>query len=435
MAHTNPIISKVKLPGSELVYDIHDAQAIHQEELDQQLESLLNELSGVLIFKGTVPNAGALPSDANEGDVYLALDTDKEYVYANGEWQEFGASLVTDHTHTVTIPDQSIASSGTNSLAVTGAGTGTASLSATVSGSTKDQAIASTGSNTISVDGTYKSESITSTGNADLGVSASGTGEGEVTVPTVSKSATYIKGNKGTVATTEGDFLTGVTGNEAAVSRVVKAAAGKEIAVGATSISTFMTGASVASTTTATTETFAVNADGLLTITSVAGSVTSKVTPTTDTVRGALEKITVDDYSITPVQVVGSLTPATGKALLTATGEFVTGLAAGTSADGVHSGDKVTIGSKSEAVEVDVTVSGGATGSISVTGATKDQTITSSKSNNISVSGTYKAETVSSTGTASGAINTNVTGTASGTVNVTGTYKGSTYTSSHPQNV
>lgn len=32
MAHTNPIISKIKLPNSETPYDICDKDAIHQDD-------------------------------------------------------------------------------------------------------------------------------------------------------------------------------------------------------------------------------------------------------------------------------------------------------------------------------------------------------------------------------------------------------------------
>ena len=33
MAHTNPIISKIKLPNSNVIYEICDKQAIHQDKI------------------------------------------------------------------------------------------------------------------------------------------------------------------------------------------------------------------------------------------------------------------------------------------------------------------------------------------------------------------------------------------------------------------
>lgn len=32
MAHINPIISKIKLPNSDILYEVCDKQAIHQDE-------------------------------------------------------------------------------------------------------------------------------------------------------------------------------------------------------------------------------------------------------------------------------------------------------------------------------------------------------------------------------------------------------------------
>lgn len=101
-AHTNPIISQVVLPGSNTIYDIHDAHAIHDVED-------LRKLQGIFNFKGVVANTTALKALTNmvSGDVYLVTDTKTEYVYykadgaTTGTWYEFGGMHT--HTHTATV--------------------------------------------------------------------------------------------------------------------------------------------------------------------------------------------------------------------------------------------------------------------------------------------------------------------------------------------
>lgn len=75
MAHSANIISEVKLPNG-VTYQIHDAQAVHSAaDLG---------LSQALVFKGTVPTLSDLqnidPSDEVIGSVYLVTATNQEYV-------------------------------------------------------------------------------------------------------------------------------------------------------------------------------------------------------------------------------------------------------------------------------------------------------------------------------------------------------------------
>lgn len=115
MAHdmnaTTNVVSKIKLPGSETVYEIHDASAIHS------LEDL--ELAQIMQFKGTVATKTALNNIPNKavGDVWYVTEDDCEYVWADknddgtgDEWEALGnvhdaASSTHEHTATVTEAD------------------------------------------------------------------------------------------------------------------------------------------------------------------------------------------------------------------------------------------------------------------------------------------------------------------------------------------
>jgi hypothetical protein len=102
MAHIENLIHSINVGG--VVYEIHDAQAIHDI-------SDLN-LSGVLKFKGVKATYAELPKADNEiGDVYLVTNEDAEYVWTEkNEWELFGSAFVTNHTHNVTITPSSTAS-------------------------------------------------------------------------------------------------------------------------------------------------------------------------------------------------------------------------------------------------------------------------------------------------------------------------------------
>lgn len=99
MAHTDKLIHSINVGG--VVYEIHDAQAIHA------IEDL--NLSSVLKFGGVVANRAALPA-ANadtEGYVYHIQAEDAEVVCVNVDnayhWEDFGHAIVTDHVHDVTV--------------------------------------------------------------------------------------------------------------------------------------------------------------------------------------------------------------------------------------------------------------------------------------------------------------------------------------------
>lgn len=108
MAHTNNIVSRIKLPNSDTIYQIHDSEALHT------IEDLGNlGLSGVLVFKGTVTAESELPTagEGTIGHVYLNTTNNIEYVgVAKGSpttyaWEKLGNihnAASTTHTHTVT---------------------------------------------------------------------------------------------------------------------------------------------------------------------------------------------------------------------------------------------------------------------------------------------------------------------------------------------
>lgn len=112
--HTN-YISQVKLPGSEIIYDIHDAAAIHDQDL-----------ISAIIFKGTDTEANILAKTGELGDVWHAYDTGNEWLYvgtennfgSNDPWQELGNPLVSDHKHQVSITGVNKASQVTGTTTV-----------------------------------------------------------------------------------------------------------------------------------------------------------------------------------------------------------------------------------------------------------------------------------------------------------------------------
>lgn len=54
------------------------------------LQETVGSLGNALHFKGAGPDASK-PASGKDGDVYIATDTGKEYVWANGGWQDFGS--------------------------------------------------------------------------------------------------------------------------------------------------------------------------------------------------------------------------------------------------------------------------------------------------------------------------------------------------------
>lgn len=109
---TTNLISKVKLPGSEIVYDIHDATALH-EITPELITPIIGELTQLMNFKGTKPTKNDLPtSDQAVGDVWHVLDTDSEWIWVGAytkadnttvaaHWEEMGATH--NHVHSVNL--------------------------------------------------------------------------------------------------------------------------------------------------------------------------------------------------------------------------------------------------------------------------------------------------------------------------------------------
>lgn len=114
MAHSNNIISVIKLPNGQS-YEIHDAQAIHNvEELG---------LSAALVFKGTKATKSNLPTTDNKvGDVWHVTADDYEYVWTDANvWEELGAPhdfASSSHTHAVTVTGTNAASTVTGSVTI-----------------------------------------------------------------------------------------------------------------------------------------------------------------------------------------------------------------------------------------------------------------------------------------------------------------------------
>ena len=120
--HSNNIISSIQLPGSDIKYQIHDANAIHSaEELG---------LGSALVFKGTKPTDAAILAiaEAHVGDVWLSTGTNSEYVCTKEisevdatAWEKLGDvhdAASSTHTHTVTVLGANAASTVTGTVVV-----------------------------------------------------------------------------------------------------------------------------------------------------------------------------------------------------------------------------------------------------------------------------------------------------------------------------
>ena len=137
MAHSNNIISSIKLPNG-VTYEIHDAQAIHTiEELG---------LGSALVFKGVKDTYGELPTSGNKvGDVWHVKADDYEYVWAmvngtTGSWEEFGAphdfigtETFNNHKHGVTVTGTNAESTVTGTVTVPTVSSGSKYVKASVS--------------------------------------------------------------------------------------------------------------------------------------------------------------------------------------------------------------------------------------------------------------------------------------------------------------
>lgn len=135
MAHGSNILHSIKLPNGT-VYEIHDAQAIHTLG---DLAALGIDTEGAFIFKGTVATVADLPTAGNKiGYVYHVTANHSEYVWAKVDggttenWEEFGEHFVISHTHNVTVTGTNKSSTVSGSATVTG-GNSSSSVSGTAS--------------------------------------------------------------------------------------------------------------------------------------------------------------------------------------------------------------------------------------------------------------------------------------------------------------
>ena len=116
------VISKIKIPKdinggtSDLIYEIHDAKAIHSAaDLG---------LGAALRYLGTKATKNDLPTSGNKnGDVWHVTEDDYEYVWNGTEWEELGAphdfvgtTEFDKHTHSFNAPSVTVP-------ALTGTGT------------------------------------------------------------------------------------------------------------------------------------------------------------------------------------------------------------------------------------------------------------------------------------------------------------------------
>lgn len=406
MAHGTNLIHTIKLPNGTS-YEIHDAQAIHTLA---DLAALGIDTEGAFIFKGTVATIADLPTSGNKiGYVYHVTANHSEYVWAKVDdgtaegWEEFGKHFVINHTHNVTVTGTNTASNVSGSATVTG-GNSTSSV---------------TGSATVTVPKVTESAKyakVTTSGDTFVKSYAGATSKMVTTSVTPAGAATEVISSVSPKTGT----VTGVSGSVVA-SKAAPATALAGAKVGsAVTVATGISGGSVSagSKGSAASWSAAVN-DGVLSFSFTANTPTTptsvtlpKADTTSITPAAALSipQYTFSDVTVpkaaksastfvtdvetdtSSVATVGSaVTLATGALASTGTGSSVmTGLgtattasaltsaalAAGTSSDGIHTGDNVTI----ETQEV--------TGSISGTAAAQTWT-----QNTGTISGTAAAQT------------------------------------------
>ena len=365
--HTN-YIRQVSL--GDVVYDIHDQEAIHSLA---DLAALGMTTEGIFVFKGTVATVADLPTTGNKvGHVYHVTANHSEYVWAlvdggtSESWEEFGYHFIVDHIHTVNVTGTNASSSVTGSATVTG-GNSTSSVSGSAS---------ITNAPKVSASAKYAK---VSTGNDTFVKSYPGATSKMVTTSiTPAGAATSVISS----VTPSTGSVTGVSGSTTAS----KATAGTAIAVAkvgsATTVATGLQGGSVTAGSKASWS--ASVTDGVLSFSFTQNTPTAVTLPTAKTTSitpaasgGKITPYTFTDVTVpktasaattvvtsvstdtTDVATVGSATTvATGSLASTGTGSSVmTGLgtastakaltsaslAAGTSSDGIHTGDDVTV--------------------------------------------------------------------------------------------
>lgn len=396
MATTNPhtnYIYKVTLPGGA-TYDIHDAEAVHSLA---DLAALGMNTEGVFIFKGTVATVADLPKTGNKiGYVYHVTANHSEYIWAKVDggtaeaWEEFGEHFVVNHTHKVSVTGTNAASAVTGEAVVTGGNSSSSvSGSASIANAPKVSASAKYAKVTTGNDTFVKSypgatskmvtTSITPAGAATSVINSVTPTTGSVTG--VSGSTTASKATAGTaVAVAKAGTavsIPNVTGNTSVTASKVKSA-GSEGSVGTAAswgakvengVLSFSFEPNTPTTPTKLPEFESVTASNVTlgTAISVTPAVSNgNITPYTfsdvtvpKAATTATTVVTGVDTDSTDVATVGSSTTVAtgslsssgkGSSVMTGLGTATTGaaltsasLAAGTSADGIHTGDDVTV--------------------------------------------------------------------------------------------
>ena len=348
MAHSTNIISQVRLPGSDTLYEIHDAQAIHN------IADL--NLGNALIFKGTKETEEQVfaITTASIGEVWLVPSTGVEYICKTAltgtadatAWEKMGNihnAASTTHTHTIS------SLTGTNKAS-------TVSGSASITNAPK-----------VSVSAKYAK---VSTGNDTFVKSYPGASSKMVTtsIKPAGTAATVIS-----EVTPSTGSVTGVSGSVTAS----KATAGTAIAVAKAGSAKSVP--NVTSVGSASSWSFTVS-NGTLTI--AGGNGSAPTLGTAISITPAVSNGNITPYTFTDVTVPKAATSATtvvtgvstdttdvatvGTAVTVATGSLsssgtgssvLTGLgtastakaltsaslAAGTSTDGIFTGDDVTV--------------------------------------------------------------------------------------------
>ena len=301
-------IRKISLGGVE--YDIYDSTAIHSLS---DIEGL--GLEGAFIYKGTVASVDALPKSNNKvGDVYHVTANDLEYVWiTGGEWEEFGAHMSVDHVHSVTVAGSNAASAVTGSATVTG-GNSTSAVSGSASIANAPKVSASAKYAKVSTGNDTFVKSYPGATSKMVTTSVTPAGTATPVISSITPSTTSITGVSGSTEASK------VTAKNVVITPVVENGvlsfsfgASCEVSTvsvpkAATSATTVVTGVETDSKNVATVGTAVTVATGALASTGAGSSV-----------------------------MTGLGTATTAKALTSAS------LAAGTSSDGVHTGDDVTI--------------------------------------------------------------------------------------------
>lgn len=400
--HTN-YIRQVKL--GDVVYDIHDQEAIHSLA---DLAALGMSTEGIFVFKGTVATVADLPTTGNKvGHVYHVTANHSEYIWALVDdgtaegWEEFGEHFVVNHIHTVAVTGTNAASAVTGSATVTGGNsasnvTGTASVANApkVSASAK-YAKVSTGNDTFvkSYPGATSkmvTTSITPAGAATSVISSVTPSTGSVTG--VSGSTTASKATAGTAIPvakvgTATTVATGLQGGSVIAGS--KASWSASVTNGVLSFSfTQNTPTAVTLPTAKTTSITPAASGGNITPYTFTDVTVPKAASAATTVVTGVSTDSADVATVGSATTVatGSLSSSgKGSSVMTGLGTATTAsaltsasLAAGTSSDGVHTGDDVTI----ETQTLSGTISGTAaaqtwtqnTGSISGTAAAQKWT-------------------------------------------------------------